>query len=93
MNWSTLLQIGAIAAQTVVAVWYLGRWEAKISIQLKTLNDSVGKLQMKEESWLKREDFLLQVSNRNSEMSSVWKSLNDLRDKFNDCRAKANCNG
>ena len=87
MDWQMIGVIFAIAAQTFIAMF----WAGKFSANIENLTKSVEKLQSRDDLFVKRNDYLEQVASRSREVADIWKSQNDLRDKFNDCRAKKDC--
>jgi len=91
MDWQMIGTIIAFAAlflailgQTMAAVY----WAGVFTTNIKNLTATVEKLQSRDDLFVREKDYLQQVANRNREVSDLWKSLNDLRDKFEDCRAK-----
>ena len=76
-----------IGVQTMIAMF----WAGKFASTIDGLTKSVERLQGRDDLFVKRADYLEQVSSRSKEVADLWKAQNDLRDKFHDCRAKKDC--
>jgi hypothetical protein len=87
MDWQMIGVVAAIGIQTLIAMFWAGTFSANIT----NLTKAVEKLQSRDDLFVKRNDYLEQVAARSREVSDLWKAQNELRDKFNDCRAKKDC--
>jgi len=85
MNWQMIGVFVAIGIQTLIAMF----WAGKFSADIVNLTKAVEKLQSRDDLFVKRLDYSEQVANRNKEVADIWKAQNDLRDKFHECRAKS----
>lgn len=72
-----------IAGQTMAVVY----WAGVFTTNIKNLTIAVEKLQSRDDLFVKRQDYLEQVTSRSREIADIWKSLNELREKFHDYRA------
>lgn len=90
----TVVSLFVSVATLVVILVGWGWWTGKMDEALKTIKATISELKQiiekmreRDEIFLRREDFLIQVANRNKEIADIWKAQNELRDRFNDCRA------
>jgi predicted Holliday junction resolvase-like endonuclease len=88
MNWMLVLALLGLTTTIVVHllafVWVMSSMKTSID----KMDQRLLKMEEREQTYVKRGDYDAQVTKRDSELSDVWRAHNELRTRFEDCRAR-----